>query len=1164
MSEVSQNSSAPMQASDRVFKALKEARAKLEAIEQARNERIAIVGMAGRFPGADNLEEFWNLLEQGKSGIRTLSEEELRAAGVPESTFQDPNYVRAYASFSDPTGFDAGFFGYSPREAELIDPQHRVFLECAWSALEDAGYDGQQYDGTIGVYGGAALNSYVVNLHSDPNLRESISPVQAVVSNVMGLMPTRVSYQLDLTGPSCGIQTGCSTALVAIHTACQSLLNHECDMALAGGVTVSSATPQGYMYQAESIASPDGVCRAFDANGQGTLFGNGVGIVVLKRLQAALAGGDHIYAVIAGSAINNDGADKVNLIAPSVSGQAAVIRAAIEQAGINPNTISYVEGHGTGTPLGDPIEVAALNKAFGNASAGKESSLTTTCALGSVKTNVGHLDAAAGAAGVIKTVLALQHKKIPASLNYTQPNPKIDFQNGPFVVNQHCVDWPSVDWSSYSEEKEFPRRAGVSSFGMGGTNAHAILEEAPQPCQSGNARPWQLLTLSAKTSSALETTVQNLSKHLQQHPDLDLADVAYTLQVGRRDWTHRRYFLCQTTEDAINQLNKRDSTDSFKSSSPTQPKSVVFMFSGQGAQYVDMARELYETEPVFQKTVDQCAEILTEESIDLFEILYPKRQKTQSTQQPGNINQTAYSQPALFVVEYALAQLWSSWGIQPQAMIGHSIGEYVAACVAGVFSLSEAITLIVKRGQLMQRCAPGSMLSVLAAEETLKPLLTADVELAVINSPHNCVLSGPTPAIESIQQQLSERDIPCRLLTTSHAFHSVMMEGALAEFAEALETVTLSPPTIDLISNVSGTWLEDTEATDPDYWVRQLRSPVQFSSGITEILKLPHPVLLEVGPGHTLTKLARQNSDGQLSVIQSLPHPQDSKSDTHTLTNAVGQLWLSGVSLQWKRFHESMKRHRLSLPTYPFERESYWIPLQENGKGADNRNSPTNSKSQEKVADMADWFYLPTWKRLPLTAQGTTSEDERWLIFANSSVQTQLKTYLSTLESSPTIIWVNPDSEFSDKQNGYTLRPSIADDYKQLAQSLVSKDTWPAQIVYAWGMTNGSAKKQTSIEQVDDFQSLLYLTQAISSRMSETGIDPNSSNKITLSTLTTGIYDIASSDSLNPHKAKALGFSQVIAQEVPGVACRLIDVEVALNAVESGLIQQLYRELLAP
>jgi len=1160
MNEVPQNSAnvAAKETSERVFKALREARSQLEAIEQARNEQIAIIGMAGRFPGADNISEFWDLLNKGESGIRTLSDEELLAAGVPETTFKDPNYVRAYASFTDPTAFDAQFFGYAPREAELIDPQHRVFLECAWSALEDAGYDSQQYDGTIGVYGGAALNSYLVNLYANPAVRESISPVQAVVNNVVGLMPTRVSYHLDLTGPSCGIQTGCSTSLVAIHTACQSLLHHECDIALAGGVTISSATPQGYTYQAESIASPDGRCRAFDHQGQGTVFGNGVGIVVLKRLQAALSEGDHIYAIVKGSAINNDGADKVNLIAPSVSGQAAVIRSALENAGVDSHTIDYVEAHGTGTPLGDPIEVAALNQAFSTEASSKE---PQHCALGSVKTNLGHLDAAAGAAGFIKTVLALQHKTLPASLNYTQPNAKIDFQNGPFAVNQQRTPWPEN-----SSNRNTPKRAGVSSFGMGGTNAHAILEEAPERCQASTARPWQLVMLSAKTPTALDTATQNLATYLQHHPETSIADVAYTLQIGRRAWPHRRFYLCETTADAVAKL-KDDSTASVPGTSSaiatTIDKSVVFMFSGQGSQHIDMARGLYETEPTFKQTVDDCAAILTEHGIDLLGMIYPTalskgktsaKGKTPEASPSDTLRRTDGAQPALFAIEYALAKLWTSWGIEPQALIGHSIGEYVAACIARIFTLRDALFLIVQRGQLMQRCQPGYMLSVLADLETIKTQLPADAEIAVINGPKNCVVSGPTPVIQKLQQQLEAENIPSHLLATSHAFHSAMMEPALAEFTQALQKITISPPQIDIISNVTGTWLEDAEATSVDYWVRHLRHTVCFSQGVTTLLTLPNPILLEVGPGHTLAKLAQQHvlahnsahadKQSNAQVIQSLPHPRESKPDTATLMTALGKLWLAGVPIQWAQVYKGESRHRLSLPTYPFERQSYWVPL---SSKTENLSVPQHT-TQAKAADMADWFYLPTWRRLPLTAQNITTSDDHWLIFADSTLQQQLKAGFLAANIRPSITWVTPGSHFSYEDTHCTLQPQNSADYQQLIQALSDQQQPPSQVIYGWSV----APLSTDIDaKTDSFSSLLALTQAIAQR----------NTALTLSVITADIQDVTGQDSLNPDRAKLLGLCQVIPQEYPHIRCRLVDIGLAASAVELLTLQGCCQEL---
>ncbi|MEM6252540.1 MAG: beta-ketoacyl synthase N-terminal-like domain-containing protein [Cyanobacteria bacterium P01_D01_bin.156] len=1106
--------------SDRVFRALKEARSQLEAIEQARNERVAVVGMAGRFPGADNLEEFWHMLVNGETGIRMLSEDELLAAGVPESTFKQPNYVPAYASFTDPTQFDARFFGYSPREAELIDPQHRVFLECAWAALEDAGYDSQQYDGAIGVYGGAALNSYVVNLHSNPAIRDSTDPVQAVVSNVMGLMPTRVSYQLDLRGPSCGIQTGCSTALVAIHTACQSLLSHECDMALAGGVTVSNATPQGYTYQPDSIAAPDGVCRAFDAKGQGTLFGNGVGLVVLKRLQAALRDGDYIYGVVKGSAINNDGADKVGLTAPSISGQAKVIQTALDQAGIAPNTISYVEGHGTGTPLGDPIEVAALNKVFNY-----PQSEEFRCALGSVKTNLGHLDAAAGAAGFIKTVLALKHKILPPSLNFEKPNPRIDFDQGPFFVNHERTDWVS----------ETPKRAGVSSFGMGGTNAHVILEEAPvaEPNNKGDeteSRPWQLVMLSAKTPTALKQMQHNLVDHLRAHPDLPIADVAYTLQVGRRSWQHRCVYLCQTTAEAIDLLSATESPLQLSGVADQDERSIIFMFSGQGSQHVNMALDLYESEPVFRATLDQCATILGDR-FDLLAALYPRQKRKALSGQSDfqlPLTHTANAQPTLFVIEYALAQTYLSWGIQPHAVIGHSIGEYVAACVAGIFSLEDALTLVLKRGQLMQQCRPGSMLSVLQSADVVRPHLPANTEIAVINSPHTCVVSGPTNVIETLKTQLESQTIPCRLLETSHAFHSSLMESALADFDQALQQVSFNAPNIDIISNVSGTWLTDTEATNCEYWKQHLRQTVLFSQGITKLLQLSNPVFLELGPGHTLTKLVQQHISSERSshstAIQSLPHPRENKPDTVTLMTALSKLWLAGVSIPWGKFYQSEQRYRLPLPTYPFERESYWIPLEES------RVTRVSEKSDElaKTTDMADWFYIPSWQRRPVTRPLPERTSECWVVFTDVP-----KHWQSLTNKVNKIIWVTPGTKFSVNGDRYTIHPQEKADYQRLVASLEKES--PTQIVCGWGLSSDFN---------NEFQSLLWLIQALAD------------TDLILSVLTCNIQSVTGGEALNLDEANVLGLCQVTPQEYPNVRCRHIDLG-NIPVDLQGVIQEL-------
>ncbi|WP_392535973.1 beta-ketoacyl synthase N-terminal-like domain-containing protein [Nostoc sp. C117] len=868
--------------------------------------------MAGRFPGAKNVDEYWQNLCAGRECISFFSDEELLALGVDQALLNNPSYVKAGAPISDIEMFDASFFGFSPKEAEVTDPQQRIFLECAWEALENAGYDSEAYKGWIGVYAGGSLSSYLIEnlLLTNFYTLESLSR-QFPASNDKDYIPTRVSYKLNLKGPSLNVNTTCSTSLVAVHLACRGLLNYECDMALAGGVSIQVPHQVGYLYLKEGMASPDGHCRAFDANAQGTIMGNGVGIVVLKRLEDALAEGDCIYAVIKGSAINNDGSAKVGFTAPSTSGQAKVIAEAQAIADINPETISYIETHGTGTILGDPIEISALKKVF-NASTEKKG----FCAIGSVKTNVGHLNTASGVAGLIKTVLALKHQVIPPNLHFETPNPEIDFEDSPFYVNTKLSEWKT---------NGTPRRAGVSSFGFGGTNAHVVLEEAPPQKLSEKSRPWQLLVISAKTDSALEMATENLKSHLQEHPHLDLADVAYTLQLGRRAFDRHRFVVCQDIKDAVSALTANSQRVLTHHQKPTLHP-IAFMFSGQGSQYVNMGRELYQLEPTFQEQVDKCAEILQPHlGLDLRHILYPNSEQTElATQQ---LQQTALAQPALFVIEYSLAQLWLEWGIRPVAMIGHSIGEYVAATIAGVFSLEDALAVVATRGKLMQQMPTGSMLAVPLTEQQVQPLLYSELSIAAVNAPSSCVVSGPTSAIEALQQQLAAQGIDTQPLFTSHAFHSAMMEPVVQKFTQRLQQVNLQPPQIPYISNLTGTWITADEATNPDYWAKHLRQPVRFSLGVSELLQQSDSILVEVGPGRSLSTLTKRHLEPSAKqlVLSSLHHPKEQHSDISFLLNTLGRLWMAGVEIDWSGFYAHEKRSRLPLPTYPFERQRYWI-----------------------------------------------------------------------------------------------------------------------------------------------------------------------------------------------------------------------------------------------
>lgn len=892
---------------------------------------IAIIGMAGRFPGAPDVNAFWQNLCEGAELVRFLTPEELLSAGVESSRLHDPEFVKASSFLDNIEWFDAPFFNISPREAELMDPQHRVFLECAWEALEHAGYGGESCEGSVGVYGGATINTYLLcNLAQAPEL-ESADLVQLNVGNSNDFLTTRVSYKLNLKGPSQAIQSACSTSLVAVHHACQGILRGECDMALAGGVSINLKLRHGYKYVERGMASPDGHCRAFDKNAQGTIFGSGVGVVVLKGREAALRDGDCIYAIIKGSAINNDGSAKVGYTAPSVNGQAAVIREALANAGVEPQSIGYIEAHGTGTALGDPIEVQALSKAF-RAATGKN-----TCGIGSVKTNIGHLDAAAGVTGLIKTVLALKNKRIPPTLHFESPNPEIDFENTPFYVVNRLTEWKRLHG---------PRRAGVSAFGLGGTNAHVVLEEAPEIPRESNSRPWHLLMLSARSQAALEQATHNLAGYLQQEPKVNIADVAYTLQTGRRRFPYRRFALCSDVREGCKVLQELDLEHVFTAQVERQDRPVVFLFPGQGSQYPNMARGMYAHEPIFRVIVERCSELLKPAlGFELRHVLYPANPGHGNTAEV--LNQTWVTQPALFVVEYALAELLMSCGVRPDAMIGHSIGEYVAACLAGVFTLEEALNLIAVRGRLMQSLAPGSMLAAGVAENEAEALTGNEISLAAVNSPMQCVFSGEESAIAELEHRLQQDGVTCRRLQTSHAFHSQMADPILGEFADEIRRIRLQAPRARYLSNVTGKWIRPEEATSPEYWVRHLRHTVRFSQGIQTLLQDGNWMLVEVGPGRSLVQMARRHMHGNSEHTFFNPFSQPEPDSPGAL---LGQLWLGGASIHWPTFYSQEKRCRIALPTYPFERRRYWIEARKRTEESCKAAQTANTQAREPVS----------------------------------------------------------------------------------------------------------------------------------------------------------------------------------------------------------------------
>lgn len=884
---------------------------------------VAIIGMYGRFPGARDLAEFWDNLVRGVESITHFSESELEPSRLESRGVRSlPNYVRARGLLDDIDRFDAAFFGVTPKEAAVMDPQHRVFLEAAWSALESAGYDPGAYEGPIGLWAGMANSTYYLeNVLPRTDVVDQIGFFQAMLANEKDFLTTRVSYKLNLRGPSVNVYNACSTSLVAACHAYHALMGYQCDMALAGGVTITIPQRRGYLYTEGAIGSPDGRCRPFDAQGAGTVGGNGVGVVVLKRLEDAKADGDFVYAVIRGAAMNNDGSSKVSFTAPSVDGQAEVIAMAQAVAGVEPRSISCVEAHGTATPLGDPIEIAALTRAFRAGTSERQ-----FCALGSVKSNIGHTDAAAGVAGLIKTALALQHRRMPPSLHYESPNPQIDFESSPFYVNAESCPWP---------EGPTPRRAGVSSFGIGGTNAHVVLEEAPSVEHVTPARREQLLVLSARTPSALDAATAQLASFLRAHPEWELADIAHTLQVGRRAFPVRRAVAATTTAEAADALEKKEPARVSTSLRANSDAKVAFLFPGQGSQYAGMAAQLYERERVFADEFDACAEALQPDlGLDIRSLVFAASSEREQAEQ--RLAETALTQPALFSVELALARLWMSWGIEPVAMIGHSLGEYVAACVAGVLSREEAATIVAERGKLMQAQPRGSMLAVRLGLGELEPWLGADLVVAGRNAPALNVVSGREEAIHDLERRLAERGIGCRQLATSHAFHSPMMDGALAPFREALSRLHFQKPTLRWISCVTGDWITPEQATDAEYWLRQLRAPVRFSDGVRLLCSDPAFALLEVGPGHQLGTLVRQHSDRPPEQVLVTSLGREPGEDVRMMLQALGQVWGAGVTPNWKAFHADEPRRRVPLPTYPFERQRFWVdaaPLDAVGAG---------------------------------------------------------------------------------------------------------------------------------------------------------------------------------------------------------------------------------------
>jgi phthiocerol/phenolphthiocerol synthesis type-I polyketide synthase E len=1096
-------------------------------------DAIAVIGMAVRLAGATTPAQLWRNLVLGTESIRRYSDAELEGAGVPTASLIDPAYVKAGSLIDGSGECDAAFFGFSPREATLVDPQQRLFLECAWESLEDAGYDVERLTVPVGVFASASRSSYAAAIESHPELSAATDSFQMAIATDRDFLPTRASYKLGLRGPSVLVQTACSSSLVAVHLAVQSLRRGECRMALAGASAVPLHEPAGYWAHDGGILSPDGRCRAFDAAATGTVPGCGVGVVVLKRLEEALADHDHVYATILGSAVNNDGKEKIGYTAPSVDGQTGAIAAALASAGVNPSTVSYVEAHGTGTQLGDLIELTALQNVFGGTRRRRP------CAIGSVKSNIGHVDVAAGVVGLIKTALALHHRTLPASLHYSTPHPGLD----PSILQ---VQARTADWES--DER---RRASVSSFGIGGTNAHVVLEEHEREQRDAAVSAPSLVVLSARSPSALVKARERLAAHLREHADLRPEDVAFTLQHGRTTFAHRFAAPCRTLADAVEAL---DRMGNHADVAHRLGGKAVFMFPGQGPQYSSMASGLYETWRTFRETIDHCAELLRPDlSLDVRDVLLSKNDRGVH----AGIHRLEWSLPAIFSVEYAITKLLESWSVRPAAMIGHSMGEYVAATIAGVFSLDDALRLVALRGRLMQSLPEGGMLAVPLPEHQIQPFLTGGLSLAAVNGPSLCVVSGPLTSVEAVERSLASRDVECQRLAIDRAAHSTMLDPIVASFVAAVRAAKPRAPSLPFISNRTGSWITPGEATDPDYWGRHLRETVRFADGIAVLLADPSHVFVEVGPGRMLGSLVkRQCAPERRLVFASMRHAEEDADDAMHLLAMIGEMWRCGFEVRWPTGSGGRKT---PLPTYPFERVDCLI--RPNRQGTRPSEAVSGVGPTQREDDTAKWFYAAGWRQIatPVRSDGAaTGARVRWLLFADDrGVAGELRGRL--LGDGDDVITIEQSAAFRILgPNHFSLNPAARHEYIQLLSSLPATDR-RTHVAHLWSlsredrMADGVARFESA--QRHGFLSMVNLLQACE----EIGIEAQR-----LLILTNGAHDIGcESTDGQPEQATVAGVALVAPREVEGIACQWFDVLLSESAAPpvSTVARQIHDEI---
>ena len=1108
---------------------------------------IAIIGMSCRFPGANDLDTLWNNLANGIESISRFTDEELKQSGIPDSLINNPNYIKAAPIIDGPGLFDAKFFGFTPMEAKNMDPQHRILLESAHQALEHSGYVPEKFNGRISVFTGSAMNTYFMNQILRSKFTDEYIPT--LIGNDKDFLSTRISYKLNLKGPSINVQTACSTSIVAVHLACQSLITEESDMAIAGAVSVKAPHKAGYICDGGGIVSPDAHVRAFDKKANGTVFGSGCGVVVLKRLSDAVKDNDTIYAVIKGSAINNDGSEKAGYTAPSVNSQANAVIEALSLADVDAKTISYIEAHGSGTPLGDPIEFAALTKAFRNSTDDKN-----FCAVGSVKTNFGHLDVAAGMAGLIKTILSLKNKKIPPSINYSEPNPEIDFENSPFFVAEKLSDWKSSG----------VRRCGVMSTGMGGTNAFLILEEAPSINSNVQSDLPNILILSAKTESALDQSTVNLKGLLEKNDNVEIRNAVYTLQQGRKAFDYRRFFVCKDRNDAIEILNQENSKRIFSGKIQNSSKRpVIFLFPGIGDHYVGMGYDLYQNVKIFKRAVDECAAILNNYiDTDIRQVLYPKDYMSTQPANSGGIdlkkmlasrvnksadehtqklNQTLYAQPALFTIEYALAKLWMNLGIIPDAIIGHSMGEYVAACLAGVFSLEDALKMIAVRAKLVNNLPQGGMLAVTLTEKELIPLLGEELSISLINSPNLCVVAGAEEGVARFEEVLKEKGVLYRQVQNAHAFHSKMLDPIFDEFVNVVKQIKLKSPQIPYISNLTGNWISENEAASPVYWAKHATNTARFSDALQKAWQINNCILLEAGPGNTLGVLAMQHPESRKVenplTISSLRPSYDNQPDINYLLGCIGKLWLSGVEIDWNKLYENEKPKRIPLPTYPFQKENFWIEE----KPAVVEDISSKSVVRNVRNEFKDWFYIPSWKRSNFISKVSDfsfpDNKKIWLIILDEmGIGNQIKNVLEKNDN--IVITVSFKDSFSKiGEYNITINPKNSEHYTDLFRGIKSLNINTLNIIHAGCLSNyevlGFEHKNNLIQYLG-FYSLLFISQAISKL--------NISLPVNIGILSSQVHQVTGDERLCPEKALILGPCGVIPKEFSNLKCFNVDV----------------------